>query len=425
MTTPNLTEVQAPAANAELTLEQREIEGMSQGQIVRRRFLRHRGAMAAVVVLSLILLLVFSSVGVVIPVPAVTDHGLGFESLRIRGWWPYSWDQIAPIVNSGQPTMQSLFEWGEHPFGQDEVGHDIFAQVMRGTQQSLTVMLIYGVLATSIGVIVGGIAGFFRGWVDNVLMRITDLILVIPVLVFAAVLGQIAGQNSFFRAFGAVSLGLLLGFVGWTSMARLVRGEFLTLREREFVDAARVAGASSWRIIFRHILPNALGVVIVSATLLMAAAIILESVLSYLGFGIQWPDVSLGQIVNYNKGAFATRPWLFWFPAFFVVAIALCINFIGDGLRDAFDPRQRRIPGKGSIIARMLGREGRTLPAPAAAGAAGVPTAASAETAADHESLSDPAVRSMGDVEAGTAGPIASVEDAVDGSPEPGDGPRA
>ena len=129
-------------------------------------------------------------------------------------------------------------------------------------------------------------------------------------------------------------------------MARLVRGEFLALREREFVDAARVAGASDARIMFRHILPNAVGVIIVNATLVMASAILLETALSYLGFGINPPDVSLGNLISEYQSAFATRPWLFWWPGLFIVSIALCINFIGDGLRDAFDPRQRRIPSK-------------------------------------------------------------------------------
>jgi ABC-type dipeptide/oligopeptide/nickel transport system permease subunit len=125
-------------------------------------------------------------------------------------------------------------------------------------------------------------------------------------------------------------------------LSRLVRGEFLTLREREFVDAARVAGATNRRIIFKHILPNAVGIIIVSVTLLMSGAILLETALSYLGFGVLPPDVSLGLLISQYQESFTTRPWLFWYPGIFIVTIALCINFIGDGLRDAFDPRQRR-----------------------------------------------------------------------------------
>jgi peptide/nickel transport system permease protein len=141
---------------------------------------------------------------------------------------------------------------------------------------------------------------------------------------------------------GVFFLGVYLGLFAWTGLARLVRGEFLSLREREFVDAARVAGASNRRIIFKHILPNAVGVIIVSVTLLMSGAIILESALSYLGFGVVSPDVSLGSLISQYQDSFTTRPWLFWWPGVIIITIALCINFIGDGLRDAFDPRQRR-----------------------------------------------------------------------------------
>ena len=140
----------------------------------------------------------------------------------------------------------------------------------------------------------------------------------------------------------SLPLALMLGFFAWMGLARFVRTEFLTLREREFVDAARVAGASNRRIIFKHILPNAVGVIIVAVTLLMSGAILLESALSFLGFGVVPPDVSLGQLINQYQNAFTTRPWLFWWPGFFIISIALSINFIGDGLRDAFDPRQKR-----------------------------------------------------------------------------------
>jgi len=137
-------------------------------------------------------------------------------------------------------------------------------------------------------------------------------------------------------------LAFYLGLFAWTGLSRLVRGEFLSLREREFVDAARVAGASDRRIIFKHILPNAVGVIIVSVTLIMSGAILLETGLSYLGFGVVSPDVSLGLLISQYQDSFTTRPWLFWYPGIFIIIIALCVNFIGDGLRDAFDPRQRR-----------------------------------------------------------------------------------
>jgi peptide/nickel transport system permease protein len=261
------------------------------------------------------------------------------DGLRITGWWKYNWYENYPILNAGgTPTLTIWpFSIGEHPFGQDTLGKDIFARVMRGIQQSLTVIVLVGTIATVLGVIVGAVSGFLRGKIDSLLMRFTDVIIIIPTLVLGAVLGRTFGGN-------AVSLGVLLGLIAWTGLARLVRAEFLSLREREFVDAARVAGAGNLRIIFRHILPNAIGVIVVNATLLMSAAILIETSLSYLGFGIVAPDISLGQIISEYNEAFKTRPWLFWYPGLFIVLIALAINFVGDGLRDAFDPRQRRLP---------------------------------------------------------------------------------
>jgi len=325
--TPNVTDAEN---NAEL----KEVEGLSQGQIVRRRFFRHKGAVISMAVLTFVVILAFSSVGLVL------------GDWRVPGWWQWTWSQLAPVQNRTAPTLSLVPQFlggsgviiGDHPFGQDEVGRDTFAVVMRGAQQSLMVMVIVGLVATTIGTVLGAVAGYYRGLIDSVLMRFTDIIITIPVIVIGAVLGRAFGS------LGAGVLGIVIGLFAWTGLARLVRGEFLSLREREFVDAARVAGASDTRIIFRHILPNAVGVIIVNTTLLMAAAILLETALSYLGFGVQSPDTSLGKIISDNQAAFSTRPWLFWWPGLFIVIIALCINFIGDGLRDAFDPRQKRLP---------------------------------------------------------------------------------
>jgi len=257
------------------------------------------------------------------------------------------WALIAAVV-LGLIFLLMHLQPGEHPFGQDNLGRDAFARVMRGTQTSLTVMFIIGLFATLIGVILGSISGFFRGHVDNVIMRFTDMVITIPTIVIGSILGVLVGGGNAPAILVAlprtIFFALTLSLVVWTGMARLVRAQFLALREQEFVDAARVAGASNFRIMFKHILPNAVGVIIVNATLLMASAILLETALSFLGFGIRAPEVSLGQIINEYQAAFSTRPWLFWWPGFFIVTIALCINFIGDGLRDAFDPRQRRIP---------------------------------------------------------------------------------
>ena len=307
--------------------------GRSQARLIFGRFVEHKIALVSILIVVSITALSCSAVGVG----------------PISGWWHLNYNQLNPLIDGGRPTMSVVPRWlggdgvflGEHPFGQDRIGKDYFAMTMRGIQNSLTVMFIVGILATVIGTVIGAVAGYYRGVIDAILMRFTDLIIIIPVIVIGALVGSIAG--TFGGAIdGPVILGILLGLFTWTTLARLVRGEFFTLREREFVEAARVAGASDARIIFKHILPNAIGVVIVAATLIMAGAILLEVALGFLGLGVRPPDVSLGRLISDNQSSFATRPWLFWWPGLFIITLALCINFVGDGLRDAFDPRQRR-----------------------------------------------------------------------------------
>ncbi len=323
----------------------RETEGLSQGQIIRRRFFRHKGAMASLVVLLGMFLFVFSASGI--------HLGSAKQPINIAGWWPHSFKEIDPeaaLKNvcsngiTGCPTLDILpsfidgtgIKIGDHPLGTDILGTDYLALVTRGAEQSILVMLIVGFLGVTLGTAIGAVAGFYGGVVDAILMRVTDMFLVTPTLVIGAVIGFRFGN------LGVVPLALMLGFFAWMGLARFVRTEFLTLREREFVDAARVAGASDRRIIFKHILPNAIGIIIVSGTLLMSGAILTESALSYLGFGVRLPDVSLGLLVSQYQDTFNVSPWMFWWPGFFIITIALSINFIGDGLRDAFDPRQRR-----------------------------------------------------------------------------------
>lgn len=329
--------------------EAREVEGLSQGQIVWGRFIRHRGAMFGLGLLAVIVVFSCSAMGIG-PIP---------------GWWKYQ-DALKPLtmVNEGSPTL-TLPTWlggpgfaiGDHPFGQDNIGVDNFASVMKGVQTSLIVMVVLGITSLIVGVAVGALAGYYRGWIDNVLMRITDLFITLPVIVLGAVLGKlisIAGDKFglstdaviLIRDNMPILLAITLGLILWPSLARLVRAEFLAMREREFVDSARVAGASDWRIMTKHILPNAVGVIIVNTTLLMSLSVVLETSLSFLGFGISAPNVSLGNLISINQGAFQTRPWLFWWPGLFIILIALSVNFVGDGLRDAFDPRTKRIPSR-------------------------------------------------------------------------------
>jgi glutathione transport system permease protein len=278
----------------------------SQAQLALRRFRQHRLAVASLGVLLVLVLLAF-----------------------VGSWlWKYS---VADLTSD-----ESVPPSWEHPFGTDAAGHDTFAQVLRGTQISIKISVLVAIFATVVGTIWGVTAGYYRGRLDTVMMRIADLILTLPLLAVAAVLGHNVGGSWWLIA--VVIAGLY-----WAYVARVARGVVLSLREKEFVEAARAIGASDARIIFRHLLPNALGSIIVNATVLVAIAILLETALSYLGFGVRPPDTSLGLLVSEAQTAVETRPWLFFFPGLFIILIALTINFIGDGLRDALDPQQARV----------------------------------------------------------------------------------
>jgi len=194
-------------------------------------------------------------------------------------------------------------------------------------------------MATLIGVTIGAIAGYYRGWIDSALMRFVDLVLVIPVLAILIVLAHRLTKQSD----NWLGLAIIIGILSWTYVARLVRADFLSLRERDFVEASRALGASNKRIIVKHMLPNAVGPIIVNATLTVALSIILETTLSYLGLGVQPPGVSLGLLVNQGQDSATTEWWLFVFPVVFLIVLILSIFLIGDGLREAFDPKKSRV----------------------------------------------------------------------------------
>jgi peptide/nickel transport system permease protein len=295
----------------ELTYESGvEVKARSQWAYARIRFFRHRLAVASLIVLILL--------GVVAAFPAwFAPHGFNDQD-------------FFHILQ--KPTTN-----GEHFFGTDFLGRDYFSRVIFGLQTSLWVALFVAVLSTIIGTAVGAVAGYYGGWVDNLLMRITDLFLVLPFLAVLLVASAFIGQGKPFRV--AVILALLF----WTGLARIIRGVFLSLREKEFVEAAKAAGASDLRIIVRHILPNAVGPIVVTMTLFVAAAVLVESALSFLGFGIQPPTPALGGLIADGSNAGLESWWLVTFPGLAIVVVALCINFIGDGLRDALDPTQRRV----------------------------------------------------------------------------------
>jgi len=286
-----------------------EVKARSQWEYARRRFLRHRLAVAGLIGLIII-------------------FGAGAFANFVA---PYSFSAIDLNNILHGPTTN-----GNHFFGTDEIGRDYFSRVIYGIRTSEEVGVSVAIFSSIIGLVIGAIAGYYSGWIDNLLMRFTDLVLTLPALVVLLTASALWGEGSQWR------VTLILTAFFWTSLARVARGIFLSLREKEYVEAAKAAGAGDARIMFRHILPNTLGPVIVNGTLTVATAILVEAALSFLGFGIKPPTPSLGVLVSGGQ-ANPQQWWLTVFPGLTIVAIVLCINFVGDGLRDALDPTQKRI----------------------------------------------------------------------------------
>jgi peptide/nickel transport system permease protein len=286
-----------------------EVQARSQWDYARRRFFRHRLAMLGLVGLVII-------------------FGAGIFAGHVA---QYSFEEIDLNNILQGPTTQ-----GHHWFGTDNIGRDYFSRVVFGIRTSLEVGVVVALVSSFVGLVVGAIAGYYGGWVDNILMRITDLVLTLPALAILATAAALLGSGNQWRT------TFILAAFFWTGIARVVRGIFLSLREKEYVEAAKASGAGDWRIMFRHIVPNTLGPIIVNGTLAVGAAILTEAALSFLGFGIKPPTPSLGVLVSEAQ----TSPqqwWLTVFPGLVIVLIALCVNFVGDGLRDALDPQQRRV----------------------------------------------------------------------------------
>jgi ABC-type dipeptide/oligopeptide/nickel transport system permease subunit len=315
-----------------------ELKARSQWAYARMRFMRHKLAVA-----SLILLL-----------------GIGAVALFPDAVAPYGYDEIPftdPEAFLENPNIvrdtigRSPTTEGQHYFGTDQLGRDYFSRVIYGVRTSFWVALVVAALSTLIGTILGAVAGYYGGWVDNILMRFTDLILTLPGLAVLLTAAQFFGQGDVDVNRGPINvtlpqplvIGLILAFLFWTAIARIVRGLFLSLREKEYVEAAKAAGAGDIRIMARHMLPNTVGPIVVNATLIVAAAILVEAALSFLGFGIQPPNAALGKLIADGQSEGFRLWWLVTFPGLVIVVIALAINFVGDGLRDALDPTQRRV----------------------------------------------------------------------------------
>jgi len=280
------------------------------GKTIWRRFRRHPGAIAGMIVL------------IILSLAAV----LAFLS-------PYSEDNSNLLERLRPPSIS-------HLMGTDALGRDLLTRVLYGGRVSLSVGLIVVGIAILIGVPIGALAGFYGGWLDTALMRFTDAFLSLPSFLVVILLGAILSEGAipFLQGNSVWTIGLVIGILSWMTFARLVRAIFLTVRELDYITAARGLGASDFRIILRHVLPNSIGPIIVEATLEMGYAIVQESGLSFLGFGIQPPTPSWGNLLSNAQENFTKYPWLAIFPGVMIFLSIISVNYIGDGLRDAFDP---------------------------------------------------------------------------------------
>jgi peptide/nickel transport system permease protein len=278
---------------------------ISRRNLVARRFIRNKPAVVALILLVLLFIGCYA-------LPPLLPYGynhLDYDALL-------------------QPP--SLKHW----FGTNALGQDLLARILRGMQKSMLIGYCVAIISTSIAATVGSIAGYFGGWRDRALMWLVDLLLVVPSFLLIAIVTPRTKQSS-----SILWLIVLLAAFGWMVSSRMVRGLTMSLREREFVRAAKYMGVPSRRIIVQHIVPNVASILIIDATLNVGFAILAETGLSFLGFGVQPPDVSLGTLIADGTPSATTFPWVFLFPAGTLVLIVLCANLTGDGLRDAFDPR--------------------------------------------------------------------------------------
>ncbi|MFM7772277.1 MAG: ABC transporter permease [Acidimicrobiaceae bacterium] len=284
------------------------VERISRRQLIRRRFFRNKTAVFGLGVIAFMFLFAFGG-------PYI-------------GQWNYSESDFSSLLKGPSAS---------HWFGTTQIGVDVFAQTTRGLQKSLIIGLLVAVFSTGLSAIVGAFAGYLGGRADKVTMWFVDLLLVLPSFLGLVILSR------FYQGKTWLLLVVGLTIFDWMITARVVRGLAMSLRERDFVRAARYMGVPTRKIIFRHLLPNMASVLIIAATLNVGGAILAETGLSYLGFGVAAPDVSLGTLIAEGTGAALTYPWLFMFSGSILVLTVLAVSFIGDGLRDAFDPGALRV----------------------------------------------------------------------------------
>ncbi|MFV9669459.1 oligopeptide ABC transporter permease OppC [Pantoea sp. ARC607] len=287
--------------------EKLEVEGRSLWQDARRRFIHNRAALISLLVLLLITLFVI------------------FAPMLAQ----FTYDDTDWAMMSSPPDTTS-----GHWFGTDSSGRDLLVRVAIGGRISLMVGVASALIAVIVGTLYGSIAGYLGGKTDSVMMRILEILNSFPFMFFVILLVTFFGRN-ILLIFAAI------GMVSWLDMARIVRGQTLSLKRKEFIEAAHVGGVSTWKIVVRHVVPNVLGVVVVYASLLVPSMILFESFLSFLGLGTQEPLSSWGALLSDGANSMEVSPWLLLYPAAFLVVTLFCFNFIGDGLRDALDPKDR------------------------------------------------------------------------------------
>lgn len=290
-----------------------EIEGRSLWQDARHRFLKNKAAMVSLVILALVV--IFTMVG---------------SQFSPWNYEQIDWNALGDIRTLGAPSIES-----GHYFGTDNLGRDLYARVIQGTVISLKVGLIGAFIAVIIGTVYGATAGYYGGRVDNAMMRFVDILMSIPYMFFLILLLVMFGRSETMIFVG-------IGAISWLDMSRIVRGQTLSLKNKEFIEAAVASGVRPFTIVMRHIIPNVLGVVVVYATLLVPNMILTESFISFLGLGVQEPQTSWGALISQGAGTLQYGTvWQLLFPLFFFVVTLLSFFFIGDGLRDALDPKDR------------------------------------------------------------------------------------
>jgi oligopeptide transport system permease protein len=297
--------------DAVIAMPRGEVQGRSLWADARRRFLRNKAAVAGLVVLAIVTLLSF-----------------GAPYLGLRAPDDINWDMISAPPDYAQGYY----------FGTDQNGRDLFVRTLYGGQVSLMVGLVATLVSLVIGTLWGASAGYLGGRIDSVMMRIVDILYSIP-FVFFVILLTVAIPRNFIAP--TMLMYFAIGAVSWLDMARIVRGQTVSIRRKEFIEAAHASGVSSWHIITRHIIPNCLGPVVVYMTLTVPAVILTESFISYLGMGVQEPDSSWGTLISEGVDAMEIAPWAVIYPSAVMVITLLALNFIGDGLRDALDPKDR------------------------------------------------------------------------------------